>query len=204
MITRRSILSVLLVAANITVMAKTYQLWQEGPWEIPQPVAKEAAVAVVDQNRPVQLAMSIKTITDNNLFDPERGASKNQETQAVALATQKIRSMVLTGTMILGESRYAIFQGGSDRTRNPDVKTSESVVRLKLGDSVDGFHLSQVEDNRVAFTNGTTRIEIALDFFRKIEEGKVQAAPAAPMGSPNVASQAPRLVPRRSRPVQQP
>src|SRR5438093_5963891 len=103
---RNQILRMLLVVANIAVVTKTYLLWHEGPWDIPQSVhaaKKETSAVVVEQKQPlpIQLAITTKNIIDNDLFDPERGASKTKENEAIALATQKIRNMILTGTMIL-------------------------------------------------------------------------------------------------------
>lgn len=198
---RSQILSLLLVAAIITVGTKTYLLWQEGPWEIPQIAQKETAAAVEEEKKeplPVQLAMNTKNIVDNDLFDPERGTHKGKENEAVSLAKQKIQGMVLMGTVIIGDSRYAIFQDGSGPTLlNPGSKTGGTVLRLKLGDTVEGFKLSRIEDNKVAFTNGSTNVEIALDFFRKIDGEAVQAPRAvAQSRSPSPRRERPPLPPR--------
>jgi len=202
---RNQILRLLLVVANIAVVTKTYLFWHDGPWEIPQSVhaaKRDASAVALEQKQPlpIQLAMSTKNIIDNDLFDPERGASKTKENEVIALARQKVESMILTGTMILGESRYAIFQDGSDsRSSNPNSKTSESPnIRLKLGDTVEAFKLSQIEDRKVAFTNGTTNVEIALDYFRKIDGIRVQAG-LPQVASPQALSQVPLTVPRRDR-----
>ena len=141
---RNQILRLLLVVANVAVVTKTYLLWHEGPWEIPQVVQGRASATVVQEKKeplPVQLVITTKNIIDNDLFDPERGTTKTKENEAIALATQKIQNMILTGTMILGESRYAILQDGSDsRASNPNSKSGGSAnIRLKLGDTLEGF-----------------------------------------------------------------
>ena len=42
---------------------------------------------------------------------------------------------------------------------------------FKIGDTFEGFSLSQIQDNNVVFTNGAARVELALDYFRKAEAG---------------------------------
>lgn len=60
-------------------------------------------------------------------------------------------------------------------------------MRLKLGDTVEGFKLSEIHDKKVVFTKGSSKVEVALDYFRKIEPTKpVPAAPARPGVAPNV------------------
>jgi hypothetical protein len=51
-------------------------------------------------------------------------------------------------------------------------------MRIKLGDTVDGFRLSEIADKRVVFTRGASRVEVMLDFFRKVES--VEPKPALP------------------------
>jgi hypothetical protein len=138
----------------------------------------------------MQLAMTAKNIIDNDLFDPERGTDKNKENEAVALARQKIQGMILIGTLIIGESRYALLQDTSDSpSANPSSKANGSVLRLTLGDTIEDFQLSQIEDRKVAFSNGTTNVVVALDFFRKVDgisgvvgppEAIFQSSPPAP------------------------
>ncbi len=53
-----------------------------------------------------------ETIISKNIFDPERGAGLTRETEANSQAFQRIRSMVLLGTAILGNNRFAILQEG--------------------------------------------------------------------------------------------
>lgn len=60
-------------------------------------------------------------------------------------------------------------------------------LRLKLGDTLEGFKLSEIHDKRVIFTKGTSRVEVSLDFFRRAEETKMSApTPASPGGLPRV------------------
>ncbi len=166
--------------------ARTYNLWQEGPWNLPKPAKakdKESPVDGGSKKEPPQLQLvSTKNIIDKNLFDPERGAGRVQESEASVIAMQRIRSMVLLGTAILGSSRYAILQQPSDaRSPAPGAPAGQQAsLRLKIGDTVEGFKLSEIHDKRVIFTKGASRVEVVLDFFRKVDQTKQSPAGTAP------------------------
>ena len=186
-----------MLAAIVFVGARTYALWQEGSWDLPKSGRlKEASVAGVPEKAPTQQLVSTKNIIDKNLFDPERGAGRTQEAEASTVAMQRIRSMVLLGTAILGSSRYVILQGPSEsRPSVPGTPTGQqSHLRLKLGDTVEGFKLSEIHEKRVVFTKGVSKVEVALDFFRKVEETKQKTAaptPARPAAARRVESATP-------------
>lgn len=192
---RSSLLSLLLLIAIAFVGMRTYQLWQGGPWELPKPgKGKESSVLEAPKKEPrAPQLVSTKNIIEKNLFDPERGASKTKEADASSLSIQRIRSMVLLGTAILGNSRYAILEGPSEPRSSAQKSPSgqPSYLRLKLGDTVEGFKLTEVEEKRVVFTQGASRVEVALDFSRRVEETK-QKPPAPPAPRPGVAPRIPR------------
>ncbi|MBI2359496.1 MAG: hypothetical protein HYV04_11455 [Deltaproteobacteria bacterium] len=112
-------------------------------------------------------------------------------------ARQRIGRLILLGTAILGNSRYAILQEPFDaRTSGPRPPSGPPpLLRLKLGDTVEGFKLSEIDAKKVVFTKGASRVEIPLDFSRKVEEPARKA--------PAVAPTPPRL-PSRSRTPSQP
>jgi hypothetical protein len=65
---------------------------------------------------------------------------------------------------------------------------------------VDGYRLTEIADRRVVFSKDAVRVEVLLDYFRKIEVAPPKAAasrPAAVTGGP-VAPQ-PRVVPNLPR-----
>jgi hypothetical protein len=131
-----------------------------------------------------------KNISERNLFDPDRGATKVGEVASGAL--QKVRSLVLLGTAVIGDSRYAVFQQPSE----PPAKTPQAgQMRLKLGDSFEGFRVSEIQDRRVVFTKEGSKIEVSLDFFRKFEDASEKVKTPAP-APPRVAPRIP--VPRRA------
>jgi len=181
----------LLLAAIVFIGARTYNLWQEGPWDLPRPAKakdKESPVDGGSKKEPPRLQLvSTKNIIDKNLFDPERGAGRVQESEASVIAMQRIRSMVLLGTAILGSSRYAILQQPSDaRSPAPGAPAGQQAsLRLKIGDTVEGFKLSEIHDKRVVFTKGASRVEVVLDFFRKVES-PAGTAPARAGVVPNI------------------
>jgi hypothetical protein len=177
------------------VGASTYQLWQAGPWDLPSPAkAKDGAPAPAANEEPPQFqAANTRNIVEKNLFDPERGANRTKEAEASAAAMQRIRSLVLLGTAILGNSRYAIIQEPSTSARGPTKAQpgTSNQMRLKLGDALEGFNLSEIRDKSVIFTKGGSRVEVAIDFFRPGVEPPPSQTPVPPR--PGVG---PRIPPR--------
>jgi hypothetical protein len=178
------------------VALRAYQVWEEGPWEIPT-LGKDKAAAATEEDSPppAPLLANTKNIVDKNLFDPERGQGRSKEGEAQSAAAQRIRSMVLLGTAIIGSSRYAILQEAQDgRVAPGKAPAVQPTMRLKLGDTVEGFKISDIQERRVVFTRGPTRVEVSLDYSRKVEETKERAAAPVPIG-PRVPSTAPRRIP---------
>jgi hypothetical protein len=177
------------------VGASTYRHWQAGPWDLPTAgKAKETPPAqTANEEAPQLLVTNTRNIVEKNLFDPERGANRNQaaEVAAAAAAMQRIRSMVLLGTAILGNSRYAIMQEPSE-SRAPAKPGVSGQMRLKMGDTIDGFKLSEIRDKSVVFTKGASKVEVAIDFFRPGSE------PPPPTKAPVPSRQpvGPRIPPR--------
>lgn len=187
------------------VDASIYRLWQTGPRDLPvtvkpkQPPAPEPA----KESAPELPTANTREVIAKNLFDPERGATKanEQKNQAEEAAKQRIRNMTLLGTAILGNSRYAIMQEPSATPRGGPTKaqpnTNTGQMRLKLGDTVEGFRLSEVRDKSVVFTKGATRVEVSIDFFNPGPEPPPTSAPPAPRTPvPPRQTVPPRAVPR--------
>ncbi len=197
--------SVLLAVAITFVVTRTYELWQEGPQDLhlPKPEKGKSSLVVEEPKekpRRTQLADSVNII-DKNLFDPERGSSKSKRAETSSVDVQRVRSLILIGTAILGNSRYAILKEPSDPRRGLSRKSQSSLrgpMRLKLGDTVEGFRLSEIHEKKVVFTRGASKVELSLDFFRKIDaaEEKVktrkQTRPKVAPKIPRQKSPAPR------------
>jgi len=206
---RSALLAVVLSGALVFILVKTYLLWTDGPWDLPNPpkvVSPVTASEVAASASPLRVAAPDLVIA-KNLFDPERGATQTKEPETNSRAMQRLKSLVLLGTAILGESRYAIVQDtGAQTAGKPVPGQSSQTMRFKMGDTFEGFSLSQIQDKKVVFTNGAARVELALDYFRKVEAAAPQVRPAAQTGParpaaagspPGVA--APRVIPQLPR-----
>lgn len=142
-------------------------------------------------------------IVSKNLFDPERGAGATREAEENSRAFQRVRGMILVGTVIIGNNRVALLQESTTSPvagQRPGAQPA-AVMRLKVGDNVDGFRLTEIADKRVVFAKDASRVEVLLDYFRKVEA----AAPprptvpnrVTPPPTPGVA--VPRVVPNLPR-----
>ena len=191
--------ALLLVASLAGVGLKMYWLWREGPWDLPAAMKPKPLADRADEKAEAGTVPSIvgtDVIIAKNLFDPERGATRTKETEADTRAAQRIRSMVLLGTAILGSSRYAIIQDGDGTARMPAgaLAAVQGPRRMKIGDSIEGFNLTEVGEKAVVFARGATRVELPIDYFRKVPVGAVSMPPQP--GQPRVPGQtAPGLVP---------
>jgi hypothetical protein len=183
------------------VATKTYWLWKAGPWDLPNPRKAKSPIAVEDA-KAVSNPRSIigtETIVSKNIFDPERGAGLTRESEANSQAFQRIRSMVLLGTAILGNNRFAILQDGGGSSAAPGTPgQSVAPMRVKLGDTVEGFRLSEISEKRIVFARGTATVEVPLDYFRKTDGVQprrpmaTQTSPAGQVATPGEV--APRVV----------
>lgn len=198
------------VAIGLVVWT-TYRTWRAGPWDVPGPIAQRPAAIVTETQ--VSLAprppIGTESIIGKNLFDPERGAGASREAEENSRAVQRVRGMVLVGTVIIGNNRVAILQDGANPAgaaqptpgQRPPGQAA-SMMRLKVGDSLEGFRLTEIADQRVVFARDATRVEVLLDFFRKVDNlrprpvaapGQIQAPPVgAPVPVPRVLPNLPR------------
>jgi hypothetical protein len=141
-------------------------------------------------------------IVTKNLFDPERGAGATREAEENSRAFQRVRGMILVGTVIIGNNRVAILQEGLAASpanpRNPPA--SPAVMRLKVGDNLDGFRLTEIADRRVVFAKDASRVEVLLDYFRKVEPPAPPKPAVQPPAPPRPATTpVPRVVPNLPR-----
>ena len=198
--TRVIVVALLLVASLAGVGLKIYSVWRQGPWNLPaavkpKPLADRAGEKAEAGTSPSIVGTDV--IIAKNLFDPERGANRTKETEADTRVAQRIRSMVLLGTAILGSSRYAIVQDGDGAARTPAGAPAavQGPRRMKIGDSIEGFNLTEVGEKVVVFARGATRVELPIDYFRKVPVGAVSTTIPQP-GQPRGPGQAaPGLAP---------
>ena len=193
------VLAIGLVAWN------TYASWQEGPWELPAPAKSDPSAPVADKQlaSAAKVTANIEAIVNRNLFDPERGAGATREAEETSRAFQRVRSMVLLGTVIIGNNRTAILQDGAAPNVGPAAPSSPqpaATMRLKLGDNVEGYRLAEIADKKVVFTKDATRVEVVLDYFRKVEVAAPRTpAPGQIIAPGTVPPQGPRVVPNLPR-----
>lgn len=180
---------------------KTYWLWKLGPWNLPNPGQSKVSVTA-DKAEPdanLQRTVSTEIIISKNIFDPERGAGATRESEANSRAFQRIRAMILLGTAIIGNTRQVILQDGGAAPALPgSAGQPAGPMRIKQGDLVEGFQLSEVGDKRVIFSKGTSRVELVLDYFRKVEPPRpATTGPARgpQVGAPTPTPIAPRVIP---------
>lgn len=144
---------------------------------------------------------STDAIVSRNLFDPERGVGATREAEETSRAFQRIRNMILIGTVIIGTNRTAILQDGSGPGMGPAVPAQPAAtLRLKLGDNVEGYRLAEIADKKVVFTKDAARLEVVLDYFRKVEVAAPRPPP--PPGQivpPGVVAPGPRVIPNLPR-----
>lgn len=185
------------------MLAQTYWLWTTGPWDLPNPVKSKSLIPVEESqggtNPPA--VVGTETIISKNIFDPERGAGFTREVEANSQAFQRIRSMVLLGTAILGNNRFAILQDGASSSGAPPGLSNQSStpIRIKLGDTVEGFKLSEVSEKRVVFARGASTVEVPLDYFRKTDVAQPRK-PAAPQPGAAAQTPVPRVTPGQTVP----
>lgn len=181
-------LSILFTLAIGLVGWSTYRSWQSGPWVLPAPSKSIAKNALPQNPAPPSVRAPVNTeiIVSKNLFDPERGAGATRVAEQNSEAFQRVRDMILMGTVIIGNNRVAILQDGtpssSSRAGQRGSEPTPAPMRLKVGDNVDGFRLTEIADKKVVFAKDAARVEVALDYFRKVEE-------APPPPKPPVRSQ---------------
>ena len=183
----------------------TYWSWKTGPWDLPTPAKSAGKNALAENRAPPSIRPPVNTdvIVGKNLFDPERGAGATREAEESSRSFQRVRGMILIGTVIIGNNRVAILQ---DATTSPAAGQRPSAqpaapMRLKVGDNVDGFRLTEIADKRVVFAKDASRVEVLLDYFRKVEP----PAPPKPMAPRQVTAPptpgvpVPRVVPNLPR-----
>ncbi len=177
---RSSLLSLLLLIAIAFVGARTYALWQEGSWKLPEPGNKrKGSSAVQEARKKSQRPQLVKTkdIIEKNLFHPERGAGMLEGAGNVSQDIRELKDLALLGTVITPTERYAIVQlppdsgpskGRGKRRLRAKGRTRGALRRLTLGDTLEGFKLAEIHAQRVVFKKGSSTVEVALDFSRKV------------------------------------
>jgi hypothetical protein len=180
-----------------------YVTWKKGPWDLPVPAATNPAPLVTAQTADLapRVPINTDTIVNRNLFDPERGAGATRDAEESSRAAQRVRNMILVGTVIIGSNRTAILQDGTSTNMVPAATPAQKAtpIRLRLGDNVEGYRLSEIADKKVVFTKDAARIELLLDYFRKIEVAAPRPTPPGRVVPPGAVTPGPRVIPNLPR-----
>jgi len=190
------LLSLLLAAAVGLVAWRAYRSWKEGPWDLPGP-SKPAPVAAAGEKTqaPTKTTINTDIIVSKNLFDPERGAGATREAEENSRSYQRVRNMILVGTVIIGNNRTAILQDGNAAPGQPAA--APQPMRLRLGDDLEGYRLSEIADKKVVFIKDAARVEVLLDYFRKVDVAPARTVPGQIVAPGSGA--APRVIPNLPR-----
>ncbi|HEV8724026.1 MAG TPA: hypothetical protein VGW77_25705 [Candidatus Binatia bacterium] len=191
-----------MTAALVLVSWSIYRSWSAGPWDLPGPSRIGPAAATAEKQAATTPRVPINTdmIVSKNLFDPERGAGATREAEENSRAFQRVRNMILIGTIIIGNNRTAILQDSPNPSIGPaPAGQLAAPMRLKLGDNVEGFRLAEIADKKVVFARDTARVEVLLDYFRKVEVAQPRAVPPGQPSTPGAVAPIPRVVPNLPR-----
>jgi hypothetical protein len=190
----------LLAVATGFVCWSTYRTWNDDPWILPAP-AKAVSLPVSEKPASVSVKPSINTdvIVSKNLFDPERGAGATREAEENSRSSQRIRNLILLGTVITDNNRTAVVQDAGPAPAQGAAGQAVAPVRLKLGDDFEGYKLTEIADKRIVFTKDSARVEVLLDYFRKVDVSPPRAVPPGQIVPPAQAGQPPRVLPNLPR-----
>lgn len=202
-----------MVVAIGLISWSAFRSWNEGA-EILTVPTKPVSVVAASEKQPVvapRVAFNTDMIVSKNLFDPERGAGATREAEENSRSFQRIRNMILLGTVIIGDNRTAIVQDGTSAIAGqPAPAQPAAPMRLKVGDNVEGYRLAEIGDKRVVFAKDAARVEVVLDYFRKVDvmppprvTSPGQTVPpgvvSPGVGTPGGAAPVPRVIPNLPR-----
>jgi len=190
----------LLAVATGFVCWSTYRTWNDDPWILPAP-AKAVSLPVSEKPASISVKPSINTdvIVSKNLFDPERGAGATREAEENSRSSQRIRNLILLGTVITDNNRTAVVQDAGPARAQGAAGQAAAPVRLKLGDDFEGYKLTEIADKRIVFTKDSARVEVLLDYFRKVDVSPPRAVPPGQIVPPAQAAPPPRVLPNLPR-----
>src|SRR4029434_2609283 len=158
-----------MAAAIVLVSWTIYRSWSAGPWDLPGPSKSgpPAATAEKQAASAPRVPLNTDVIVSKNLFDPERGAGATREAEENSRSSQRVRNVILIGTVIIRNNRTAILQDGVNSSGGQPVPPQPpQPMRFKLGDDLEGYRLAEIADKKVVFTKDAARVEVLLDYFR--------------------------------------
>jgi hypothetical protein len=199
MLTRSSVFTLVLLTALAFVGWRIYHVWSDEPWSLPTVHGASSRLAL--QSDPVSTtplpSPNTETIVAKNLFDPERGAGLKERPEVNLQAMQRIKNMVLLGTVNFGNSRAAVLQVPAAPSTQPGPAQTPTLMRVTPGDTVEGYRVAAITENKVVLAKGDARAELELNYFRN--DDAPQPAVSRPAGAPAPAISTDAPAPRRGR-----
>ncbi len=182
---RSSLLSLILVIAIGLIGFKVRRVWEGGQGGLSEPVKRKALSGVLEIGQSLgkrQLA-NTDAIVKKNLFHPQRGEGEIEVTGDSSLGMDKLKDLVLLGTVIAGSERYALVKIPPDnkprgrRARRLGRSRSQprgELRRLVLGDTLEGFRLEEIHAQKVVFKKDSSTVDVVLDFSRKVKVDEIK------------------------------
>lgn len=182
---RSSLLSLILVIAIGLIGFKVRRVWEGGQGGLSEPVKRKALSGVLEIGQSLgkrQLA-NTDAIVKKNLFHPQRGEGESEVAGDSSLGMDKLKDLVLLGTVIAGSERYALVKIPPDnkprarrakRLRRSRSQPRGELRRLALGDTLEGFRLEEIHAQKVVFKKDSSTVDVVLDFSRKVKIDEIK------------------------------
>jgi hypothetical protein len=135
--------------------------------------AKKAA-----QNEKIPFPTDYMIIAEQNLFHPDRKIPE-QKTQKQAVVLPK-PDFVLDGTLITDDLKIAFMEDRKAPVSTPG--RSNRQTPLKIGNSLSGFTLMEIDKDKVVMQRGEEKMVVALESPEKSKTRQAQQTPSAPQG----------------------
>ena len=107
--------------------------------------------------------VDIQSILDRDPFDPDRGQKEEDKVEEEEEQILPLDLPVLDGTIIVGETRIAIFSFL--------LEGKPASARARLNDTVAGYTVNKIERNLVEITGDAEPISLALYAGKKDKRG---------------------------------
>lgn len=199
--------AVLLVAAYFTFLhspsVKTVRVKQTVKKVAPDKKSAGTKKAVQDDKTPFPTDYAV--IAEQNLFHPDRKIPEKKEEKKPGPPEPK-PDFVLDGVIVTGDMKIAFMEDKKQPVNTPGRPNRQTP--LKIGESMSGYMLMEIDEDKVVMRKGDDRIVVDLINPKKTREhvstgpAPAQGAPKSPASRPVVKSGPASVQPRQeSRPA---
>lgn len=162
------------LAASLTLLASALAQAVPAPQAAPEP-AKAAAAPAAPKAPP-----DYNAISDKNLFDPQRKPWEEKREAPPALPALMPEDVQIYGIMAVGSFKQAIVKvGGKLKHLAPTDPKARPYIQLKEGQSLGGYTLTEINPQRLIFSVGETRYQVAIN--KKEDRPTAPTVPLAPV-----------------------